>query len=297
MAVRTWKKCFSISRATGGGQREPGSFAPHLGADVPAPRALPQFVAASAGTGLLASFADVHLGVYRTIPDGADGHFRSTCRGDAVGGSAAVGGRAAQPDGCRAQLPGGDVVPQSGAHLRQSDASLGAGLRHDRHVDDPHAGRYHPCDWRRLAALRVQPVLAGAHPSAVLHEPDDHGVGRGAWRGLADPAPWGGRRSIGVVGAIRPDTVFRGILPGFGPSARHSTCRTGASIRPCLRRYACNRPERCRPVGPFGSGLRTECGVAGYGGRAVRPPVSPGPAARRVDQYWRMMFWSDWTHA
>ena len=60
------------------------------------------------------------------------GQHRGACRRDAARRRAAVGGGAAQPDGRRDQLPGGDVVAQPGPCLRQPDAAVGAGRGTDR---------------------------------------------------------------------------------------------------------------------------------------------------------------------
>ena len=54
------------------------------------------------------------------------------CRRHAAGRRAAVGGRAAQPDGGRHQLPGGNVVAQPRPRLRQPAAPVGTGGGADR---------------------------------------------------------------------------------------------------------------------------------------------------------------------
>ena len=83
-------------------------------------------------------------------------------RRHAAGRRAAVGGGAAQPDGRGDQLPGGDVVAQPGPRLRQPDAAVGAGGGADPDVGDPHAGGRAAGDPGGLAAVRLQPVRAGA---------------------------------------------------------------------------------------------------------------------------------------
>ena len=81
-----WRRCSSTSRgsASGGWRHERGSRSRHrpsrggglrrsggaadLGADVPAPGAVPAVLAAAAGARLLADAADVHLGFHRELP-------------------------------------------------------------------------------------------------------------------------------------------------------------------------------------------------------------------------------------
>src|SRR5215469_12886985 len=98
MRARTWRRSSWTSRAIAGRSRDTRRPPPHLGADVPAPGAVPAFLAAAAGAGLLAGVANVHLGLHRELPGSTDRQPGRPGWRDAAGRRAAVGGCAAQPD-------------------------------------------------------------------------------------------------------------------------------------------------------------------------------------------------------
>ena len=67
--------------------------------------------------------------------------------------------------------------------------------------------------------------------------------------------------------------------------------RAGTAVGACVRGHARHPAERRGALGPPDRRLRAERGLAGRRRAAVRPPVPPGPPARRADEHRRMTLW------